>query len=111
MIIRFSAYDTPTQIYSVSFKSYKIKESLSELTSHENLSVKLIEEVKFINESNNQIEKDILDFLPGIKKETISLENRAEAHFIYSTASVFEEGKGKRPMVLIIHGGPFVCAN
>lgn len=82
---------------------------MSELTSHENLSVKLIEEVKFINESNNQIEKDILDFLPGIKKETISLENRAEAHFVYSTASAFEGGK--RPMVLIIHGGPFVCAN
>jgi len=79
---------------------------LAELISHDNLSVKLIEEVK-INDSN-QIEKEILEFLPSIKKETISLENGSEAHFIYSTASAFE-GK-KRPMVLIIHGGPFGCS-
>lgn len=66
--------------------------------------VTLLEEVKFNH--NNLIEKEIADFLPTIKKETIALDNGAEGHFVFS-----EKFKGeKRPMVTIIHGGPFGCA-
>ena len=51
MIIRFSAYDTPTQIYAVSFKSLD-KSTLSDLAQGENYTVKLIEEVKLDNSAN-----------------------------------------------------------
>jgi hypothetical protein len=63
-----------------------------------------LEEVKFNH--NNLIEKEIAEFLPTIKKETIAIDNGAEGHFIFS-----EKFKGEqRPMVTIIHGGPFGCA-
>ena len=51
LIIRFSAYDTPTQIYAVSFKSLD-KSTLSDLAQGENYTVKLIEEVKLDNSAN-----------------------------------------------------------
>jgi hypothetical protein len=41
-----------------------------------------MEQVQF--NPKNQIEKEIQEFLPTIKKQTISLENGAEGHFIYS---------------------------
>ena len=44
--------------------------------------------------------------MPTIRKETIVLDNGAEGHFVYSTYFKDE----KRPMVTIIHGGPFGCA-
>jgi dipeptidyl aminopeptidase/acylaminoacyl peptidase len=66
--------------------------------------VTLLEEVKF--NLNILIEKEIAEFLTTIKKETIALDNGAEGHFVFS-----EKFKGeKRPMVTIIHGGPFGCA-
>lgn len=47
-----------------------------------NLNVKLIEQVEFNPEKD--IEKEIIDFIPSIKKETITLDNGAEGHFVYS---------------------------
>ena len=46
LIIRFSAFNQPTQIYSMTFRSCS-SASLSELLNNENLSVKLLEDVSF----------------------------------------------------------------
>lgn len=66
----------------------------------------MLEQVSF--NLGDPTEKEISDFLPTIKKETLVLDNGAEGHFVYSNAEVF--GDKKRPMILIIHGGPFGCA-
>lgn len=104
LIIKYSAFTVPTQMYAVSFKATDCA-SLEDLTIQENMNVKLIEEVKVKSDGDNEIEKEISTFIPTIKKETIRLDNGAEGHFIYSPT--FE---GKRPVVVIIHGGPFGCA-
>ncbi len=58
-VVRFSAYDTPTQIYSVVFK---MADSIDDIT----YKVIKMEEVAF--ESSDEIEKEISEFLPSIKK-------------------------------------------
>ena len=45
-------------------------------------SVQLLEGVEF--NAKNPVEKEIIEFLPTIKKQTISLDNGAEGHFVYS---------------------------
>jgi dipeptidyl aminopeptidase/acylaminoacyl peptidase len=68
------------------------------------MQVKQIEGLTFEAESC-EFEKDLAGFIPSINKETIRLENGAEATFTFSTKEEFSTQK--RPLVLVIHGGPF----
>jgi len=100
LIIRFSAHDTPTQLYAVSFRDLAVKTTLRDLAAPENLSVKLLDSVKL---GATPLEQELLSFLPTIRKETLTLDNGAQGHFVYA------EGGSPRPMLLVIHGGPFGC--
>jgi myosin-crossreactive antigen len=82
-IVKFSAYDTPTQVYSVTFNLDK--QNIKELES--SIVVKLIEQVQF--DKSNSIEKEIIESLPMIKKVTFKIETGAEAHFVYNDAPEF----------------------
>jgi dipeptidyl aminopeptidase/acylaminoacyl peptidase len=99
LVVKYSSYSRPTEVYGVVFKNTSC-DSLDGLLADSNIVVKKIEGLEI--DPKKEFEKELGDFLPTIKKETINLENGAEATFVYS--SKFE---GKRPMVLVIHGGPF----
>jgi acylaminoacyl-peptidase len=90
-------------VYALSFNQVEKWERVED--AMKNITVKLLEEVKFNKE--DPIEKEIVENLPHFKKETITLENGAQGHFVWNE---HPEYKGKRrPMITIIHGGPFGC--
>ena len=102
-IFKFSAYNELPTIYSVSFKNLDCS-NISDLMNQENIIVTPIEQLKF---NQSEIETEIAETIKTFKKDTISLENGAEAYFVRSTSL---DSSKRHPMIAIIHGGPFGCA-
>lgn len=101
LFIRYSTTNTPPMIYLVNFKTTE-KSTIEEFIDRSNLLVVLLDKTSFCSK-HNQIDRSVADILPTISRETITLENGAEAHFMRSSEL---DPLQKHPMISIIHGGP-----
>lgn len=97
LIVKYSEATQPTQVFAVRFN--QMSGDVKNLTSFDNLNVTLLEANKF---DDSQLSTELTECLSKVKGEVISLENGADASFQYPTHC-----EGKRPMIVMIHGGPF----
>jgi len=101
VVIRYSSCNQPASVYAIKVENLDTAQSLNDL---EFKSVKLAENVMKDEEFGKAAK--------SIQKETIRLENGAEASFIRLAGDAAQDcpargEDGKFPMIALIHGGPF----